>query len=128
MQEYQAIVAKGTKYEISIKGYKCGKDYSLTICGGEKFHIGAVALGCVYSYQKSEGHNSASVSVISVQNHKDDFIAREIADVFAREFACMVTVTAGIHVDKASPKEVQILLENSRKAYNELKEIIKKDT
>ncbi len=125
MKEYQVVVDKDSRYEIIIKGYRCGEDYSFTICGGELHHIGAVALGCVRPYDPILGRNSSSVSVITAHNHKEDEVAREMANLFANELNCRVSVSAGIHIDNATIDELKILLSNCRKAFAMLLQDIK---
>ncbi len=127
MKEYQVAIEQGTKYEIVIKGYKCGQDYSFTICGGESHHIGAVALACVRPFDPKLGRNSSSVSVITAHDHKDDEVAREMASFFANALGCRVSVSAGIHIDNAQIDEIKRLLVNCRQGFEQLLQQIQKN-
>ena len=46
MEEYRITIAGQSKYEIELCAVQCGRDYSVTICGGGRHHVGAAALGC----------------------------------------------------------------------------------
>ncbi len=100
-----------------------GKDLVVGICGGEKPHIGALAVSEPRPSRNKPGVTSSTSSVITLYGHKDDIVARETADNLARETNRIVTVTAGIHVENATKKEIETLLENSRRL---TKKIIKK--
>ena len=45
MEEYRITIAEQSKYEIELCAVQCGRDYSVTICGGGRHHVGAAALG-----------------------------------------------------------------------------------
>ncbi|MBS7250913.1 MAG: hypothetical protein KIH08_10065 [Candidatus Freyarchaeota archaeon] len=92
-----------------------GKDLVVGICGGEKPHIGALAVAEPRPSRNKPGVTSSTSSVITLYGHKDDIVAREAADILAREINRIVTVTAGIHVENATKKEIETLLENSRR-------------
>jgi hypothetical protein len=111
------------KYRVWTYFFLMGKDLVVGICGGEKPHIGALAVAEPRPSRNKPGVTSSTSSVITLHGHKDDIVAREAADSLARETNRTVTVTAGIHVEKATQKEIETLLENSRRL---TKKIIKK--
>ncbi len=88
---------------------KIGDDYVVAFGGGEKFHIGAVAVGVPHPSLKGDGVCSSSVSVICLTGHKEDMLARTAALELSRAFKHIVTVTVGIHIDNAAAKEISIL-------------------
>lgn len=120
MREICITVGEHTKYEIRLTAISCGDDWSVTICGGTRHHVGAVALGCGGSVNGISPKYSASVSVITVFDHKDDEIARRAAKLLATKLRCQVCVTAGIHIDDAKPEELKILAANCEEAYTKL--------
>ncbi|MCR5666281.1 MAG: hypothetical protein K6G01_05575 [Eubacterium sp.] len=105
-------IAQQTKYEIIFTAVKCGNDLSVTITGGTKAHVGAVALACGVMPDGSKPKYSATVSAMVVMDHKDDVVARKVAGMLADALQANVTVTAGIHVDDATVEELKILQEN----------------
>ena len=52
-----------SKYQIELQAIHCGADYSVIICGGERGHVGAVALGCNESGINGHENRGATVSV-----------------------------------------------------------------
>ena len=71
--------------EITMTAMPCGRDYSITLSGGDVPHIGATALAVPReSLDQSKGLNgekkkSSSASVICVTGHKEDELARRVA-------------------------------------------------
>lgn len=107
------IVSEGTgRYIVEAAVVKCGKDLNVTIGGGEKYHIGAVAIGIPRFEYKNGQKRTASTSVICVQGHREDEVAYKAAKYLATALDCTVTVTVGIHVDGIKPEEFKILMDN----------------
>jgi hypothetical protein len=92
----------------------CGRDVSVTICGGAE-HIGAVALGIARPSLRDPEKTSASVSVICVTGHRDDELARAAADYFAATYNCVASVSVGIHIDDASADDIERIMDNFTK-------------
>ena len=76
MEEYRITIAGQSKYEIELCAVQCGRDYSVTICGGGRHHVGAAALGCDESGTVGHKMRGATVSVLCVFGHRDDEAAR----------------------------------------------------
>ncbi|MFB0562580.1 MAG: hypothetical protein ACETWM_15350 [Candidatus Lokiarchaeia archaeon] len=102
-----------------------GDDLVVGIGGGEKPHVGALAIAEPRPSRDTPNEVSSTSSVITLLGHKDDIVAREAADYLARETNRVVTVTAGIHVENATEKEIGALIENSRRITQKIKEKIK---
>lgn len=124
MQSIEITVAGNTKYEITLTALCCGGDLSVTICGGTRHHVGAVALASGCLPDGSPLKYSATVSSLAALDHKDDAVARAVAKKLADFIHGNVTVTAGIHVDDAKPEELKLLQENCEKACEELQKQI----
>lgn len=91
---------------------RCGKDLNVTIGGGEKYHIGAVAIAVPRNEFKHDKKRTASTSVICVQGHREDELSYKAAKYLATELDCVVTVTIGIHIDNILQDEFQAILDN----------------
>ncbi len=113
METIQLTIAENTRYEIQLVAVKCGKDYSVTICGGDKHHVGAVAHASPHKNISGNGENSATVSSISALAHRDDELARMAAKKLSAELECYVSVSAGVHIDSATPEELKMLVSNT---------------
>ena len=83
-----------------------GNDLCVSIGGGDKSHIGAVALAIPYHALNDCDKINASVSLLTVTGHKEDELARKVAYTLAAEFNCTVSVSCGIHLDNASILEI----------------------
>lgn len=103
-------------YHLSANVILAGPDISLCILGGTHPHIGASALGIPRNSLQNEEEVSASVSVLTAVGHKEDIVAHDAAHHLAATFNCRVCVQAGIHIDNATPEEIQTLMSN----YNNL--------
>jgi len=57
-----------------------GRDILVSIYGGSKPHIGAVALSIPRKSLKDKDRTSSSTSVFTVTGHKDDEIAKAVAE------------------------------------------------
>lgn len=88
---------------------KVGNDYVIVFGGGEKPHIGAVALGVPRPSLKKDGTCSSSASVICLTGHKEDLLARTAALELSKVFQHSVTVTVGIHIDNVAPESIGLV-------------------
>lgn len=95
--------------QIHLDAVRMGKDLNVSIYGGPTPHIGAVALGICRPSLKDPGLSSSSVSLLTVTGHKEDEIARRIADRLASTLKANVCVCAGIHFDDLKYSEIQAM-------------------
>lgn len=79
---------------------RLGADLAVTLSGGHRAHIGAVAVG---QPRLDEG---ATTSVLAVVGHREDELARVIATRLAAATRGVVCVACGIHVDRIRPEEI----------------------
>lgn len=97
------------KHQISLNKIDCGKDVSVTIYGGDKPHIGAVAVAVPRESLTGDGSISSSASVICIAGHKEDELARKIALKISAAWNCVATVSVGIHIDDARLEDFKII-------------------
>lgn len=81
-----------------------GNDWVFQISGG-RAHIGAVAI----AYPDGDRIHSES---LSVPGHREEQLATEMARYAANELKQTVTVLMGIHVDHATKKDIQEIIES----------------
>ena len=101
MEEYRITIAGQSKYEIELCAVQCGRDYSVTICGGGRHHVGAAALGCDESGTVGHKMRAALPSVCCVCSDTETTRRRWAAKYLATELKCNVSVAVGIHIDHA---------------------------
>jgi hypothetical protein len=110
-EEVKVTYGEG-RYHIEISSVVTGDGISITITGGEKPHIGGVALSVP---RRSLGGEKVSCDtwVMPVPGHKDTEVAVPVAEMVSRETGRTVAVAAGIHIDRAEERELRTLVENS---------------
>ncbi|BAF59607.1 MAG: hypothetical protein HPY89_08055 [Pelotomaculum sp.] len=95
------------------------------IYGGEKAHVGAIALSIPRPGLADPEKISCNTTVVPLLGHKDDEIARPIAEEIAKTWRCPVVVVAGIHIDGAGKEDVEMLTNNCWTAARKLIDVIK---
>lgn len=97
-------------YDLSAHMRQVGPDYLVALWGGQRPHIGAVAVA------RPGGGRSVrlTVSVIRLPGHKEGDIAREIARKLSAGLNATVVVTAGMHWSHITKAGISKVVENSR--------------
>jgi hypothetical protein len=103
------------RLEVSLDTYEMGNDIVLILKGGEKHHIGAVAMAIPYK-------ETASTSLISAYGHKDGEIAKPLAEKIAKKLKKTIVLVAGLHIDNATKEDIQRLIEKSNQVVDEFLE------
>ena len=85
----------------------------MAIWGGEKPHIGAVAMAQPRPSLKNPEITSATASVFSYVGHKEDELAKAASEILAATLKTRVVVTAGIHWDNIKTEGIQRIIRNS---------------
>jgi hypothetical protein len=100
-------------YDLTASVRMIGSDLLIAIWGGEKPHIGAVAVAQPRPSLKDPAVTSSSASVICLLGHKEDELAKAAAEILAAALKTQVVVTAGIHWDNLAPEAIQRVVRNS---------------
>ena len=100
-------------YNLSANLRLIGADVLVAIWGGERPHIGAVAVAQPRPSLKDPAVTSASASVICLVGHKEDELAKATAEILAAALKTQVVVTAGIHWDNLAPEAIQRIVRHS---------------
>ncbi|NQU71518.1 MAG: hypothetical protein HQ514_13275 [Rhodospirillales bacterium] len=90
-------------YLVEAEAVRIGADVLVYIWGGDSPHIGSVAAAQPRPSLADPAQTSATASVLSYVGHKDDAVAKNIAEMLAASLETNVVVTAGIHWDNLSP-------------------------
>jgi len=101
-------------YDLEASVRLIGQDLLVAIWGGEKPHIGAVAIAQPRPSLKDPEITSATASVICLPGHKEDELAKAVSEILAAALNTPVVVTAGIHWDNISKGGIQKVIENSK--------------
>lgn len=99
---------------------KLGDDYSITIIGGEKPHIGTSVLAVPRLSLTGDKSTSATSFVINMIGHKDEEICRYVAEKVCKNKNAVVLCSGGFHVDNITKDQIAEVLQ----ATKELAEMI----
>lgn len=92
-----------------------GKDLLVTVTGGESPHIGAAALAFLEN-------GAPTILPLQVPGHRERELACFCAEALCRAAECTVLVLCGIHIDKASWEEINLLCANAERLVRRLAE------
>lgn len=101
-------------YDIKASVRIVGPDLLVAVWGGNRPHIGAVAVAQPRPSLRDPVVTSATTSVICLPGHKEDFLAKTMAETLSSALNSVVIVTAGIHWDNISKQGIKIVLSNSK--------------
>ncbi|MEW5908842.1 MAG: hypothetical protein AB1659_03490 [Thermodesulfobacteriota bacterium] len=102
-------------YDIEAYVRRIGQDFVVAIWGGDRPHIGAVAIAQPRPSLKDPKAVSASASVICVLGHKEDELAKAVSEILSAGLNAVVTVVAGIHWDNISAEGIRQVIKNSER-------------
>ena len=101
------------EYDLSASVRQIGQDLLVAIWGGEKPHIGAVAMAQPRPSLRDPEVTSSTASVFAYVGHKEDELAKATAEIIAATLKTNVVVAAGIHWDNLPPEGIQHVIKNS---------------
>lgn len=114
-EKSQIKISAGTgKHKVNLIITLAGQDLVAALSGGERPHVGAVAVAIPRPSLNDHGKWSSTSSVITLTAHKDDEVARMAAEALARKHNKVVVVSAGLHIDNASQADVKKLVLNAK--------------
>lgn len=105
---------------ISLEASWLGNDLNISISGGDKGHIGAVAVAQARPSLSDPMITSASTSVITICGHKEDRLACEIAEKAATEINGVVSVACGIHIGDATGEQIDAIISSVKQLLEQL--------
>ncbi|SHN61268.1 hypothetical protein [Desulfovibrio litoralis] len=116
-----------TKDKITLRlvAHFLGDDLNISLFGGDKPHIGAVALAQAYPSRSQVGESSSTCSVLTVLGHKEDELAKSLAEYISKALNITVCVACGIHLNTFKPEHINIIKQIVDELILELLEEIK---
>jgi len=93
------------KYKVFLEKKELGNDLVYILGGGEKTHMGGVVIS-------EPGKES---QVITLGTHHDYKVLKPIAEEACKKYNKVIVALGGIHIDNATKKEIEILVENCKK-------------
>ncbi|PLY02385.1 MAG: hypothetical protein C0624_08695 [Desulfuromonas sp.] len=98
-------------FNASLSLQALGDDLQVVIWGGERPHVGAVAVAEPRVSLSDPRRTTASSSVICLSGHKEDELARDAALRLAIVSRGAVAVTAGLHWDQLDADDIKNVLQ-----------------
>ncbi len=95
------FTARQGRLNIHLRVFRQGRDLQV-LCGGGATHIGAVALAA-----PAPGRMRIQSHLAGLPGHKEDALAKEMAERMAQALNCAVCVSAGIHYDNITREEIR---------------------
>ena len=121
MKRYGPVYVGDGKLRISAEAWSAGKDWVISVQGGEEPHVGAVALACPCSApENTSGEISSFVSVLTAPGHRDDELARKLAMWLCKVLHRNISLSVGIHVHNATLEEISTLVANAEEVFTAL--------
>lgn len=110
------IMTEGSMpYEVRAEVCQIGSDVVLMVSGGEKPHVGAVAVGIPRPSLEDPDVLSSTASVFALVGHKEDDVAKIIARKLSAFLNKNTVVTVGIHVDDINAEGIKLIQDNCNK-------------
>ncbi len=108
MKSYVFEIKKGA-FKIHTLVQELGEDLLVSIWGGTRPHIGAIGIAVPRPSLRDSKKWSATSSNFTFTGHKEDILVKKISERLATLLRRNVVVTAGIHWDNLSPREIKML-------------------
>ena len=105
---FKLEVSKG-RFKIHAFVQEMGSDILVSIWGGNRPHIGAVGMATPRPSLRDPKEWSATSSSFTFVGHKEDTVVKRISEMLASRLRTNVVVTAGIHWDAISAKEIKTI-------------------
>jgi gallate decarboxylase subunit D len=106
---YLKVSADKDRFEISAEVLEMGDDCLVAVWGGTRPHIGAVGMAQVRASLRDANEPSATSSVFTFVGHKEDGVAKMMAEELARRLKRNTVVAAGIHWDNLSENDIAVI-------------------
>jgi len=106
-EQVLVLTARRGRLALRLTAVAMGRDLTVALAGGDREHIGAVALSQARPSLEPGGGTSATTSVLALSGHKEDEVARSLAAQLAARLDATVCVACGIHVDAIQKHELQ---------------------
>ncbi|OAT85497.1 hypothetical protein [Desulfotomaculum copahuensis] len=126
MPDMLSFQAGEGKYRVQLTVTLTGDGIILQLLGGEKPHLGAVVLSVPRPSLAVHAGISCNSTVVPRLGHKDDEVAKPVAEMVAVATGQPVSVSAGLHIEKATEREINLLRENCRRVAAQLLEFLRR--
>lgn len=100
-------------YTVSASLQVLGPDILITVWGGTRPHVGALVVSSPHPDRAPEEGRCSTVLQFSFPGHRDNVVARRVAERVASMLQRTIVVSAGIHVPDITPAGIDTVLANT---------------
>jgi hypothetical protein len=115
MKKAISISVREGQFILEATAMLIGDDLLVSIWGGTRPHIGAVALALPRPSLRDKKKISATSSVLTVPGHKEDQTVKFVSEALSAALRKNTAVTAGIHWDRLGPDEIEVIINLTEK-------------
>ena len=108
MKRFKVEIAGG-RFKIFGFVQVMGKDLLVSIQGGTHPHIGAIGIAIPRPSLRDPQRWSATSSNFTLSGHKEDILVKKLSEKLASRLRTQVVVTAGLHWDNLSSREIRVV-------------------
>jgi hypothetical protein len=119
MKKFTIETSKG-RFKIESLIHEMGHDLLVSIWGGSRPHIGALAMATPRPSLKDPEVWSATSSNFTFIGHKEDLLVKKISEKLAAALRRNVVVVAGIHWDGVTAREIKTIEDLTLKLSDEI--------
>jgi hypothetical protein len=101
-----ALSTAAPRLNLDARWLWAGEDLLILVTGGQRPHLGAVAMAAPRPSLADPGAVSATTTVFCYPGHKEDELAKALAQRLASALNVKVTVAAGAHWDGLSGEDI----------------------
>ncbi len=93
------------KYTVWLQRHHIGDDLVFILSGGERPHIGGVVIA----------EPRKKPRTVRLHGHYDDIVLQPLAEAACKKYKKKIVVVGGVHIDNATKKEIDVLVENCKR-------------
>jgi len=125
MNEFKLICGRGN-FRVHAHGRLIGNDLVVSLWGGNRPHVGTVAIALPRRSLRDTERMSSTASVFTLLGHKEDLIAKAFSEKLSAALNRVVVVTVGIHLDRIDEKGIEKFIGNCDRACGQVLRILKR--
>ena len=119
MDEFSLVCGRGV-YRVYARGGLIGDDVVISVWGGNRPHVGTVAIALPRQSLKEPAKVSATSSIFTLLGHKEDVIAKEFSERLSSALNRVVVITVGIHQDRIDEEGIGKFIGNCEKMFGQI--------
>lgn len=121
------VTAGSGRHQVAATAVALGDDLLVWLAGGTRPHVGALALTAVRPSRTDESRPSFTPALLTLPGHKEDRLALEGAQRLTTATGRTVVLVAGLHIDDATPEDIERLVTNAGLALDGLADALGED-